>query len=156
MPLFNYQILPAFPATGGATSATPKTLALRGFKDLAYDFLIDDLVTPLRLVEGADAVVQNMIIRFQCVLGEWFLDQRQGVPYRERVFVVNPDVRALRSLFTKVAESTPGVASVGTLDLEVDKRTRTLRCKRFSATLSDGSNVVFDPFIIDSPKVPTT
>lgn len=148
MPLFSYQVLQAFPAEGEALAATPTTLAQRGFKDLAFDFVTGDLEIPLRLVEGTDAVVQNMILRFSMWLGEWFLDARQGVPYRERVFVVNPNKAMLQSLFSRIAESTPGVVRVQDLEVSVDKPTRTLRISRFSAKLSDGSSVVFDPFIL--------
>lgn len=82
--------------------------------------------------------------------GEWFLDQRQGVPYFQYVMVSNPQLRLIGNLFRLVALSAPGVASVTAVQLDFTPRARTLvatiACQtNEGATLTGGIGV---PFVI--------
>jgi hypothetical protein len=54
--------------------------------------------------------------------GEWFLDLRQGIPYRPHVYGARPDMRLLDSLFRTAALRTRGVASVTRIDITLTGR----------------------------------
>ena len=58
--------------------------------------------------------------------GEWFRDQRVGVPYFQYVLVSNPDLGVIGNLFEEVALSAPGVSSVQGVQLDFTPRTRSL------------------------------
>ena len=96
------------------------------------DLLLDasgdlDLTTnDIQLVDGVEAVRQELQIRFRFFLGEWFLDPDEGVPYIRDVLVKNPSEGRVRALLTEVATSTPGVTEVTNLELDLDIGTRTL------------------------------
>jgi len=99
----------------------------------------------------ADVVAIELRNRFLFVKGEWFLDTRLGVPYLAFVFVKNPDLIAIRSLFRKVIIDTNGVVDVLEMNLSFDSTTRKLSFT-FRAQCVDG-NVVSggsdQPFIVE-------
>jgi hypothetical protein len=80
----------------------------------------------LVLVGGVDYVRQKMLARFKFFLGEWFLDQREGIPYFKHVFTKNPDLRVIRSVFRQVALSVHGVSSLLKFDVVYTPSTRSL------------------------------
>lgn len=84
---------------------------------------------------------QKIAARFKFWLGEWFLDQREGVPYYRDVFVKNPNLDLIRSLFLKLLRETPGVLDVPEFKILYDQRTRSLSFE-FQAIVSDGEVVV--------------
>ena len=63
----------------------------------------------LVVVEQLEAVRQRLEIRLDIQKGEWFMDLRDGLPWRESVFVRNPDIGAITALFTERILSTPDV-----------------------------------------------
>jgi hypothetical protein len=93
------------------------------------------------LQSGPAHVRQKIASRFLWWLGEWFLDQRQGVPYYRDVFVKNPDLSVIRSVFRRVLLSTPGVLSVDEFDLIYEPADRTLAFA-FHATVEGGVVIV--------------
>lgn len=97
----------------------------------------------------AQYVTQKLRQRLRFFLGEWFIDTRLGVPYFQRVFVENPDLALLATLYRDIVIGTTGVASVRDLVLDFDKKTRTLFVS-FVAVLQDGDLVVFkkEPFVL--------
>ncbi len=108
-----------------------------------------DLVMPIRWTRGIEAVAQGIRIRLQLVRGEWFLDRDAGVPYHEGNGV-DPTLVILGRRFDRVrAEAafraailrTPGVASITSIGMEFDARTRKLavaiRVKVAFADLAD-------------------
>jgi hypothetical protein len=83
--------------------------------------------------------------------GEWFLDPTQGVPYFRYVFVHNPDLQQIETIFRKVIAGTPGVASVDTFSLVFDRPNRTIY-PSFAGRLTSGikfTSADFGPFIIN-------
>lgn len=94
-------------------------------------------------IEGTKFTRQKLAARFQFFKGEWFLDQRQGLPYFRDVFVKNPNLDLIRSLFQKVIVDTPGIASVSNLQLVFDPGARTLAFS-FTAKLKNGGA----PFVV--------
>jgi len=84
---------------------------------------------------------QKIAARFKFFLGEWFLDQREGVPYYREVFVKNPNIPLIRSLFLRVLRQTPGVLSVPTFSVNFDPSARELTFD-FQAVVDGGELVV--------------
>jgi len=125
----------------------PKQLLLNSDGEL-------DLEKGLRLTPDLlTYVTQKLRQRFRFFLGEWFIDQRLGIPYFEKVFISNPDVPLLATLFRKVVLGTVGVSGFKVpLVLKFDRASRTLFVT-FSARLADESVVVFnqEPFVLQ-PK----
>ena len=64
---------------------------------------------------GIESIRQHIEIRLRAFFGEWFLDQRIGVPYFDNVFRKNPDLTVLNAIFTKAILDTPGVNSLQAL-----------------------------------------
>lgn len=82
--------------------------------------------------------------------GEWFLDQRQGVPYFQYVFISNPSLAVIGNLFRQVCQSAPGVASVTSLALDYQPRYRNLTANMVVQT-DDGVTLVGgvgQPFVL--------
>lgn len=103
-------------------------LALDTFGEL--DLSRDDLY----FVTGADAVAQQLKIRLRLVRGEWFLDQRVGVPYQSQIWVKNPNLAAIQATYRQAIASTTGVDTVDRIDIAFDSPTRQLNLS-FSAKL---------------------
>ncbi|HYQ47149.1 MAG TPA: hypothetical protein VER11_34500 [Polyangiaceae bacterium] len=91
----------------------------------------------MKLVEGPDAIRQKLSARFKFFLAEWFLDQRQGIPYYRDVFTKNPNLDVVRSLFKKVILGCPGVLSLASYSLSFDESARQLTF-RFQAMVTGG------------------
>lgn len=117
------------------------SIPLVGYAELERDEETNDLRIPIRILRGPDACVQRLRQRFAMVLGEWFLDQRLGVPYREQLLVKNPDKGLVTSLFRRVILDTPGFARVVSLNCSVDKASRTMTTT-FEAVLEDPNVIV--------------
>lgn len=108
-----------------------------------------------RMVTGAEYTKIKIAQRLKFFLGEWFRDKRQGVPYFRDVFVKNPDVDLIRSIFRKVILSVQEVAEVTRVVTNYDRANRILAVE-FEARLVEGGVLVIrqpDPaFIIDLAK----
>lgn len=95
------------------------------------DFLLDDdgdlaLVDgQLVLVGGIDEVRQSLQQSLRFLKGEWFLDERMGVPYRE-LKEKSADLSLFRTVVTKIARDVDGVLEVLALELDFDRATREL------------------------------
>lgn len=113
---------------------------------LAYDLVLTD--SDLTLVDGDEAVAQNIVIRLKFFRREYFLDTRMGIPYRTDVFIKNPDLLLIRQIFRRAIETTAGVEEVTEFEAELDTTRRHLSI-RFRAQLSSGTELVFDDFILD-------
>jgi hypothetical protein len=116
---------------------------------LALNYTTGDIKVPFEWIRGPEAVIQRIRIRFRLWRGEWFLDTRIGVPYREQVLVKNPDKPLVSALFRRVVAETPGVQNVEALDAVYDRRARSVLVNA-RATLTDGALVVInsEPFIV--------
>lgn len=104
-----------------------------------------DITLAGTLVEGLDAIKQHVRVRCLTIKGEWFLDADEGVPYREAVWVKNPDRVRIASAFRQVIEQTPGVRSVLQINVQVDGGTRvgtvSFRASTDAGELVDAFNV---------------
>lgn len=91
------------------------------------------------------AVLQDVFIRLRFFYGEWFLDPTQGLPYFKYVFVVNPDLRLVESIFRRVILGTPGVAALDSLSLMFDRASRIIY-PIFDGRLSSGTKFTSSDF----------
>ena len=81
-------------------------------------------------------------------MGEWFLDQRLGIPYFEQVFIKNPNLSVLNNLFRGVVANSPGIAEVQEFSLAINSATRALTVT-FLAKTSSGETINFnEEFIV--------
>lgn len=100
------------------------------------------------LVDGDDAIKQQLSIRYQFIRGEWDNDTRIGIPYFEEIWIKNPDYNVIRGLFRQATVTTPGIDTVNTLSITVDKTTRTASIS-LRALKKDGEILSYDTeFII--------
>ena len=96
---------------------------IRAFKTSATgDLLIEG--GKIVLAEGQEAIAQHVAQRLRFFLGEWPFDESIGFPYRQRVFIKNPNLPLIRALVRQHILGTPGVREVTELSLTVDAETR--------------------------------
>ncbi len=101
----------------------------------------------LVILDGIEAIRQDLLIRLQFFAGEWFLDARIGMPYYQRVLGQKPNESVVRTLFRQAILATPGVVAINDLDVSYDGATRSLAVI-FRATTEDGPLVFEAEFII--------
>jgi len=96
--------------------------------DLKLDSTGDLDITNNRLsfVTGIDYIAQSWRIRCLTILGEWFLDQRIGIPYFQHILVKNPNWNLIRSIYRKTTYSVSGIKEIIALKLNLNSATRTL------------------------------
>lgn len=92
--------------------------------DTTGDLAIED--DAIVLVDGIEAVTQDVTIRLKFFLGDWFLDQRLGVPYYQKILGTKPRMFALKGIFKKAILSTPGIDSITDFEISYDTTTRLL------------------------------
>lgn len=107
--------------------------------DLALTPLLDLDLSQDRaaIVDGPDAIAQKIGIRLRFFLGEWFLDERVGIPYYQQVLRKNPNLVIVEGLFRRTIASTPGVEEITAFSFTVDAASRTATLE-FSARVSSG------------------
>lgn len=98
------------------------------------------------LVDGKDAIAQDIRVRLQFFQGEWFLDRRIGVPYFQRILGQKPRLSVLKAIFRKAILTTPGVLSVSDLTVSYDGTSRVIEVS-FSASTTEGE-ITFDRELI--------
>ncbi len=78
----------------------------------------------LAMVEGGDAIAQEIRVRLRWWHGEWFLDTTQGTPYLEQLLGKGVTEPTIRTVLRKEIEQVPGVARVTSLEVSIDRATR--------------------------------
>jgi hypothetical protein len=89
----------------------------------------DDLAienNDLVIIDGLDAIVQDLSTRLQFFQGEWFLDTRLGTPWFQKVLGKKPRLLIVKSVVRKAILTTPGVRSILDLNLDFEGVTRLL------------------------------
>jgi hypothetical protein len=94
-------------------------------------------------IDGLPYIRQKLSARFNFFLGEWFLNQLEGVPYYRDVFVASPNLDVIASLFKRVILGCPGVLSLKTFAMAFDPEARALSFA-FQAVV-DGGVIVVTP-----------
>ena len=80
----------------------------------------------LRLIDNKERIAQQLRITLWEWLGEWFLDARDGVPYREYILVKNPNMKHIRQVLSENIMKVGGVNRIDELNLKYDPKSRTL------------------------------
>lgn len=117
-------------------------------------WLTDDVTEPR---EYARTVAQRLKCRWLLFRGEWYLDQRLGTPWEQRLFRKGATENTVRAVFHEVAISTPGVRSVVSVTVVIDK---VIREATIAYSLQMESNLVVtsdqlaSPFVVDIPGTP--
>ncbi|MCP4600175.1 MAG: hypothetical protein GY847_06510 [Proteobacteria bacterium] len=78
------------------------------------------------LVDGIEEVKQRLDSNLQFFKGEWFLDQRLGMPYYEEVLGQKPRIAVIQNVFRDGILQTSGVTGTSDPILDFDSPTRTL------------------------------
>lgn len=118
-------------------------------------FDLDLSTADLQIVRDDDAIVQQLTIRFQFFKGEWFLDRRIGIPYFTDILVKSPSLADVRAIMNQVIVTTPGIAELQELTLDLDATTRKLDLS-FAALKDDGGILNFErSFILPGGIVET-
>jgi hypothetical protein len=91
----------------------------------------------LVLVDGIDAIRQHLHTRLNIFKGSWFLDQRVGMPYIEKVLVKNPNLAIISDVYRRAILTTPGVMGIDALSINLDRGTRRLSVA-FNAKTTSG------------------
>ena len=96
----------------------------------------------------SEEVQQNLWLRFQFFLGEWFLDPQAGVPYFQQILGVKNSDANVATILRYVVTSCPGVASL--LSFSLNRSGRSI-APRFTCQLIDGSllsSADYPPFVL--------
>lgn len=94
--------------------------------NISGDAALNEAEDDLAVVVGVDSIVQQIRAGLQVFANRWHYDRRAGIDYLENVFVKNPDLRVIRTIFWSFFMSIEGVAEVLDIELIVDSATRTL------------------------------
>lgn len=100
---------------------------------MAYDLALNRGTHDLQLANGdflvidhKERIAQQLRITLWEWLGEWFLDERDGVPYREYILVKNPNIKHIRQVLTENIAKVEGVNRIEELNLNYDTKNRNL------------------------------
>jgi hypothetical protein len=107
-------------------------------------------------ISGAPYIRQKLSVRFRFFLGEWFLNQLEGVPYYRDVFTSNPNLDVVASLFKRIITTCPGVTGIASFALPaIDPVTRLLSFS-FQA-ITDSGVITVTPqdqdFLVDTNRL---
>ncbi len=97
-----------------------------------------------------DVVAQELRIRLNFFLGEWFLDVTQGIPYFQTILGQKTPIGIVSQIFKKAISTCPGVANVDDFNVSFNGNSR-LMTLNFSCVLTDGTILKssdFQPFVI--------
>ena len=98
--------------------------------------------------DSVEYIAQRVKQRLSFIKGEWYLDQREGIPFFEKIFIKNPNLDYVGSIFKGVILETPGVVSVKNLSVTLDNVTR-IASISFEAGSSTGEILpIDDPFLV--------
>ena len=110
----------------------------------SWDIAIED--DTIVLVDGLEAIAQDVQCRLQTFLGEWFLDKRIGVPYFEKILGQKPRLSVIKAIFRQAILLTPGVLGINDLSVAYDGTSRRMDVT-FRANTTEGT-FTFDKELI--------
>lgn len=96
-----------------------------------FGSLLDQMAHDLVMFDGQLQLSGGLAQRVDCYLrtflGEWWSDPTLGVPYFQEILKKNPNINVVRQAILSVILSVPGVVSVPSLDVVLDRAARTMR-----------------------------
>lgn len=110
-----------------------------GYRDLLIinnDLVLTSDANPV----GTNPILQDILQRMRFFLGEWFLDNTQGLPYFQQILIKNPDQSKIDAIFSNLILGTPGVLQLSSYSFDSNKAKRVLtvsfNCVTTSGTVS--------------------
>jgi len=97
-----------------------------------------------------DMIAQRVRCRILLIKGEWYQDQRQGVPWRGVLWAKGVTRDRIAAVFRQVITGTPGVSSLRSLTVAIDNVNRT-GSVTFDA-IGDTGRLV-GPITLDLPQI---
>ena len=98
----------------------------------------------------ARMIAQRISCRIKFVRQEWYLDIREGTPWRESIWRKGATQDVIARVFRDVIEGTPGVQDLRTIDVQISGRHATIS---FEAVSDRNTQVTSDqldaPIIVD-------
>jgi hypothetical protein len=114
----------------------------------------------LNFVDDTLAIIQLVSSRLQIWQGEWFADQRQGMPYPTQVFIRNPgsSLGVLRQIYMNAIAGTPGILRVISCEVSFDNARRALTVSwqaqaQTSGTIIQNDNLIYTTTTKVDPSV---
>lgn len=84
---------------------------------IEHDLMLVDGVMPL--VEGLDAIRQDLVVALRWFYGEWFLDRRAGLPWFEQILGHKAGLEIIERILRRAILQRPGVLSIDTLVVSI-------------------------------------
>jgi hypothetical protein len=112
--------------------------------DIALDPITNDLIFQdfdFALFDNTKQIMQNLAIRLRFVLGEWYLDITQGIPYYEEFFIKSPNQIQIESVLKQEIVQTRGIVELTKFEADFDKRRRIFSV-RFGARSISGEELL--------------
>lgn len=78
---------------------------------------------------GRESIAQAVRVRLSTLRGEWWLAINRGLPMFDQILVKAPDTRAIEQTIRAEIESVPGIKTVKTMSLDLNRNARTLKVK---------------------------
>lgn len=75
----------------------------------------------LQFVDGINQLAQNLKIRLQTFLTEWFLDLTIGMPYFQEIFIKNPSETVITNYTKKIIKETDGILRILSFNFSYEK-----------------------------------
>ena len=88
----------------------------------------------------AEQVTQTLQIQLKTLQGEWFLDERVGIPYFTQILGQKPHKLTLLGIFRDAILKVDGVAKINQINVDYEHQSRTVKLN-FEVELTDGSKV---------------
>lgn len=80
--------------------------------------LVDGMTSYLD--EGSEMVAQRIRTKLLWIAGEWYQDQRQGVPWMTQILGQRPTLARLEHIFRVAIQQIPGVSEIRKLEVTSD------------------------------------
>lgn len=104
----------------------------------------------------ARSVAQSIKCRLLMIRGEWYIDQRLGTPWRERIWKKGTTETEVYRLIQDVVRGTPGVRSVESMSVDLDAEARSVTVEDLKIATENGSIVTVtqldEPMILPAPE----
>ncbi len=109
-----------------------------------HDITISDF--DFQFVDGADALVQRLLIKLRTYKNEWFLDTTFGIPYHQDILGKSKDVKFIESIFKNAILEDSEVKQLVEFDMTYISLTRQLTIT-FTAERLSGEEINFSEVV---------
>lgn len=95
------------------------------FFDANHDMTLKN--RDIRFTDPIEDLVQRLTIHLQFLLGEWFLDTSEGIPYAQTIFESSAsDLKGIYVLFRVQIKNIEGVEKIDELEIDLNRDSRKL------------------------------